>query len=77
MISFNGATSQGPVGAYAGKLASLLGRHDEAESYLKAALSTAMAFGWTYHRATTLFALALAQHRRLGELDEEGRSWLS
>jgi hypothetical protein len=76
-ISFNGVTSQGPVGAYVGKLASLLGRHDEAESHLRAALATATAFGWTYHRATTLFALAQAQHRRLGGLDEEGRSWLS
>ncbi len=76
-ISFNGVTSQGPVGAYAGKLASLLGRHDEAERHLRAALATATAFGWTYHRATTLFALAQARHRRLGGLDEEGRSWLS
>src|ERR1019366_2990114 len=75
-ISFNGATSQGPVGAYAGKLASLLGCHDEAENHLRAALATATAFGWTYHRATTLFALAQARHRRLGGLDEEGRSWL-
>jgi DNA-binding SARP family transcriptional activator len=77
VISFNGATSQGPVSAYAGKLASLLGRHDEAEGHLRAALATATAFGWTYHRATTLFALAQARHRRLGGLDEEGRSWLS
>jgi DNA-binding SARP family transcriptional activator/tetratricopeptide (TPR) repeat protein len=77
VISFNGATSQGPVSAYAGKLASLLGRHDEAEDHLRAALATATAFGWTYHRATTLFALAQARHRRLGGLDEEGRSWLS
>jgi hypothetical protein len=76
-ISFNGVTSQGPVGAYAGKLASLLGRHDEAEDHLRAALATATAFGWTYHRATTLFALAQARHRRLGGLDEEGRFWLS
>ena len=76
-ISFNGVTSQGPVAAYAGKLASLLGRHDEAESHLRAALATATAFGWTYHRATTLFALAQARHRRLGALDVEGRSWLS
>jgi DNA-binding SARP family transcriptional activator len=76
-ISFNGATSQGPVGAYAGKLASLLGCHDEAEAHLRTALATATAFGWTYHRATTLFALAQARHRRLGGLDEEGRSWLS
>ena len=45
--------------------------------HLRAALATATAFGWTYHRATTLFALAQARHRRLGALDEEGRSWLS
>jgi DNA-binding SARP family transcriptional activator/tetratricopeptide (TPR) repeat protein len=77
LISFNGATSQGPVNAYVGKLASLLGRHDEAEDHLRTALATATAFGWTYHRATTLFALALARHRRLGRLDEEGRSWLA
>ena len=77
VISFNGATSQGPVSAYAGKLASLLGRHDEAESHLRAALATATAFGWTYHRATTLFSLAQARHRRLGGLDEEGLAWLS
>jgi len=76
-ISFNGVSSQGPVGAYVGKLASLLGHHDEAERQLRAALATATAFGWTYHRATTLFALALARHRRLGGLDEEGRSWLA
>jgi hypothetical protein len=77
VISFNGATSQGPVSAYAGKLASLLGRHDEAEDHLRATLATATAFGWTYHRATTLFALAQARHRRLGGLDHEGRFWLS
>jgi len=77
VISFNGATSPEPVSAYAGKLASLLSRQDEAEGHLKAALATATAFGWTYHRATTLFALAQTRHRRLGRLDEEGWSWLS
>ena len=74
-VSYNGVTSQGPVSAYVGKLASLLGRYDEAERHLSSALATATAFGWTYHRATTLFALAQARHRRLGGLDEEGRSW--
>jgi hypothetical protein len=54
-----------------------LGRHDEAERHLRAALATATAFGWTYHRATTLFALAQARHRRIGDLDEEGRTWLA
>jgi DNA-binding SARP family transcriptional activator len=77
VIAFNGATSQGPVSAYVGKLASLLGRHEEAEGHLRAALATATAFGWTYHRATTLFSLAQARHRRLGRLDEEASSWLA
>ena len=38
---------------------------------------TATEFGWNYHRATTLFALAQARHRRLDGLDDEGRSWLA
>jgi len=38
---------------------------------------TATAFGWTYHRATTLFALAQARHRRTGALDKEGMAWLA
>jgi hypothetical protein len=75
-VAFNGATSQGPIAAYCGKLASLLGRHEEAEEYLLAALDTATAFGWTYHRATTLFALAQARHRRDGALDDQSHAWL-
>jgi hypothetical protein len=69
-------TSQGPIAAYVGKLESLLGRHDDAEEHLRAALDIAEAFGWQYHRATTLFALAQARDRRLGALDAEGRAWL-
>src|SRR5262249_31688871 len=57
-VAFNGASSQGPVSAYLGKLASLTGRYDAADEYLQAALRTATAFGWEYHRATTLIALA-------------------
>jgi DNA-binding SARP family transcriptional activator len=76
-VAFNGITSQGPIAAYVGKLASLLGRHDLAEDQLRSALATAEGFGWTYHRATTLFALAHARRRRLGALDAEGRLWLS
>ena len=75
-VAFNGVTSQGPVAAYAGKLASLLGDHDVAEEYLLAALDTATAFGWKYHRATTLFALAQARYRRNGSLDRECEAWL-
>ena len=75
-VAFNGVTSQGPVAAYVGKLASMLGRHDDAEHHLYAALETATAFGWTYHRATTLVALALARHQRNRSLDPESQAWL-
>ena len=40
-VSFNGVTSQGPIAAYVGKLASLVGEHDLAEDHLRAALETA------------------------------------
>jgi hypothetical protein len=40
------------------------------------ALDTATAFGWTYHRATTLFALAKARYRRAGVLDADCDAWL-
>ncbi len=62
-VAFNGITSQGPIAAYLGKLSSLLGRHDDAERHLRSALATADSFGWTYHRATTLIALAQARLR--------------
>jgi tetratricopeptide (TPR) repeat protein len=75
-VAFNGATSQGPVAAYVGKLASLLGEHEVAEEHLLDALGTATAFGWKYHRATTLFALAQARYRRNGSLDPESEAWL-
>ena len=75
-VAFNGVTSQGPIAAYVGKLESLLGRHDDAEEHLRAALDIAEAFGWQYHRATTLFELAQARARRLGRLDAEAQAWL-
>jgi hypothetical protein len=75
-VAFNGVTSQGPVAAYAGRLASLLGEHDVAEEYLLGALDTATAFGWKYPRATTLFALAQTRYRRNGALDRECEAWL-
>lgn len=75
-VAFSGATSQGYVGAYLGKLASLLGRHDVADAYLERALELNRSFGWKYHEATTLVALARSQHRRTGSLDDRGRSWL-
>jgi tetratricopeptide (TPR) repeat protein len=76
-VAFNGVTSQGPIAAYAGKLASLLGQHDVAERYLLAALDIATEFGWKYHRATTLFALAQARYRQIESLDDECEAWLS
>ena len=76
-VSFNGVTSQGPVSAYAGKLASLLGCYDDGERHLLDALATTEAFGWEYHRATTLIALAQNRVRATGALDAEGEGWLS
>jgi hypothetical protein len=75
-VSYNGLTSQGPISAYAGKLAFLLGRHRDAERYLLDALATAESFGWVYHQATTQFALAQNRLRADGALDEEGMGWL-
>jgi DNA-binding SARP family transcriptional activator len=75
-VAFNGVTSQGPIAAYMGKLASLLGQHDLAEQHLCSALRIATAFGWNYHRATTLFALAEARFRHHGVLDGECDAWL-
>ncbi len=75
-VAFNGATSQGYVGAYLGKLASLLGHHDIADEHLHRALALNRSFGWEYHNATTLVALARSQQRRTGTLDERGHAWL-
>ena len=75
-VSFNGLTSHGPIAAYAGKLASLLGHTADAERFLLNALTVTEAFQWQYHRATTLFALAQNQFRADGILDERGRDWL-
>ncbi len=75
-VAFNGVTSQGPVAAYAGKLASLLEQYDVAEDHLLAALDVATAFRWTYHRATTLFALAQNQFRGTTALGADGEAWL-
>jgi hypothetical protein len=43
---------------------------------LRAALDIANAFGWEYHRATTLFALAQNRFRQFGKLDAESEAWL-
>jgi DNA-binding SARP family transcriptional activator len=75
-VAFNGATSQGPISAYLGKLSSLLARHDEADGHLQTALATTKAFGWWYHQATTLVALALSRKRRSGCLDNEAHARL-
>ena len=71
------ATNLGPVVAYAGRLASLLGRHDVADQHLNAALEIAGAFDWDYHRAAILIARAAARRRSLGRLDDPARAWLA
>src|SRR5215212_11707385 len=75
-VAFSGVTSQGPISAYLGKIASLVGDYSAADRYLHQALGVASAFGWEYHRATTLVALALSRQRRTGALDDEANAWL-
>lgn len=75
-VSFNSVTSHGPVAAYVGRLLSLLGRTDEAERRLRDALVINERFGWEYHRATALFALAQNRFDAVGQLDAEARTWL-
>ena len=70
------ATNLGPVAAYAGRLASLLRRHDVADQHLSAALGIADAFDWDYHRAAILIARAAARRRSLGRIDDPARTWL-
>jgi tetratricopeptide (TPR) repeat protein len=72
-VAFSGATSQGPICAYLGKLASVLGDHDVADRHLHAALDTARGFGWRYHEATTLVALARSQRRRTRTLTDDAQ----
>lgn len=76
-VAFNGATSQGPVAAYLGRLASMLGRYDEADRLLHSALTTADEFGWEYHRASTLVCLAESRLRRTGTTDDHAQRLLS
>lgn len=76
-VSFNSVTSQGPIAAYAGKLTSLVGDTARAERFLLDALAKAEAFGWQYHRATTLVALAQNRFRADGRLEDEGLAWLT
>ena len=80
------ATNLGPVATYAGRLASLLGRHDLAEQHLSAAFGIADAFDWDYHRAAILIARAAARRRsarqpgrpgRPGRLGEPAQAWLA
>lgn len=75
-VAFSGATSQGPISAYLGKLASVMGRHDTADEHLREALNIARTFGWKYHEATTLVALARSHRRRTGALGPDAHMWL-
>ena len=70
------ATNLGPAAAYAGRLASLLGRHDVADQHLLAAFEIVDAFDWDYHRAAILMARAAARHRSFGQIDDTARAWL-
>jgi DNA-binding SARP family transcriptional activator len=70
------ATSLGPAAAYAGRLASLLGRHDVADRHLDAAFQIVDAFDWDYHRAAILMARAAARHGSFGQIDDTARAWL-
>ncbi len=76
-VSFNGITGQGPISGYAGKLASLLGEFEDAERLLLAALEVTESFGWVYHRASTLIALADNRLRCFGGLTDDGEEWLA
>ena len=76
-VAFNGATSQGPVVAYLGKLATLLDRYDLAEAHLHEALAITQQRTWRYHEATTLLALAQLQLRSTGTLDEAAQNGLA
>ena len=69
-------TNLGPAAAYAGRLASLLGRHDVADQYLNTAFEIVDAFDWDYHRAAILMARAAARHRSFGQIDDTARVWL-
>ena len=69
-------THLGPAAADAGRLASLLGRHDVADQYLNTAFEIADAFDWDYHRAAILMARAAARHRSFGQIDDTARAWL-
>lgn len=75
-VAYNGATSQGPVVGYLGKLASLLGRHDVADAHLHLALATTERWGWRYHEASTLVALARSRFRSAGALDARAQGRL-
>lgn len=58
------------------RLASMLGRFNEADRHLRVALATTEAFGWEYHRASTLVCLAETRLRRTDAPDEEATALL-
>lgn len=70
------AANLGPVAIYAGRLASLLSRHDLAERHLSSALEIVEAFGWDYYQASVLIVLAGCRRRRLGKLDTRAHALL-
>ncbi len=76
-VSFNAAMSQGPISIYVGRLATLVGRFDDAERHLHDALSVAKRFDWHYHSVVAL--CGLVENRMADErpCDESTSRWLS
>jgi DNA-binding SARP family transcriptional activator len=73
---FNGAISLGCLSGQVGGLASLVGRHDDAERYLLHARTVHRNFGWAFHEASALIGLARTRLARLGKLDAAANGWL-
>ncbi len=75
-ICFNGATNLGCLSGQIGAMASLVGRHEDAERYLLHALEVHRNFGWAFHEASALIGLARARRAKLGFLDATAQGWL-
>jgi predicted ATPase/DNA-binding SARP family transcriptional activator len=75
-VCFNGATNLGCLSGQIGALASLVGRHEDAERYLLHALEVHRNFSWAFQEASALIGLARARVAKLGALDATAQCWL-
>ena len=75
-ICFNGAACLGSMAAHVAPLATLVGRFDDSERYMLAALEVHRSFGWAFHEASALIGLARNRRAQFGRLDDTARSWL-